>query len=294
MNRIILDPMTHKFTDTGEPIRRLPHSEETKRKMSIANKGKHHISGWHHSEETKGKMRVAQQGKHVSEETKKRISVVTKKAMEQYCGENHPMFGKHHSEESREKNRLAHIGRVHSEETKAKLSAIGLGHPTSDETKRKISESILARYQDPEYASKKLEAQGIKPNKAEVYLQDILNKHFPGEWEYVGDGQLIIGGKCPDFANVNGKKELIELYGRFYHKVNEAESRIAHFKKYGFRCIVVWEEELKNELPLIQHIHDGGIFIPSRTKITIYDYKEKVGNIILDPVTKRFTNLKPK
>jgi len=294
VSRIILDPITHKFIDTGEPIKRFPHSEETRRKMSMAHRGKCYRYGWHPSEETKNKMCIAQQGKYVSEETKQKISIATKKAMERYCGENHPMFGKHHSKESKEKMRLANIGRVHSAETRAKLSAIGLGHPTSDETKKKISESILARYQNPEYASKKLEAQGIKPNKAELYLWGVLDKHFPGEWEYVGDGQLIIGGKCPDFANVNGKKELLELYGRFYHKFNEAESRIAHFKKYGFHCIVVWEEELKAEFALVRHICDGGFFIPKHTKITIYDYKEKVGSIIFDPVTKRFISLKPK
>lgn len=294
MSRIILDPVTRKFTDTGEPIRRFPHSEETKRKMSISHKGKYRISGWHHSEETKRKIGIAQQGKYISEETKQKISVATKKAMEQYCGENHPMFGKHHSEESKEKMRLASTGRVHSEETKARLSTMGLGHPTSNETKEKISKSILARYQNPEYASKKLEAQGIKPNKTELYLQDILDKYSPGEWKYVGDGQLIIGGKCPDFTNVNGKKELIELYGRFYHRIDEAESRIAHFKRYGFRCIVLWEEELKNEPALIRHIRDGRVFIPSLIEKTIYDYKEGIDSIILDPVTKRFATLKQK
>ena len=84
MNRTILDPITHKFIDTGEPIKRFPHSEETKKKISMANKGKHDISGWHHSEETKDKISIAQQGKYISDEIRERISIATKKAMKQY------------------------------------------------------------------------------------------------------------------------------------------------------------------------------------------------------------------
>ena len=58
-------------------------SEETKRKLSEAAKGKHH------SEETKRKMSEARKGKHFSEETKRKMSEAAK--------------GKHFSEETKRK-----------------------------------------------------------------------------------------------------------------------------------------------------------------------------------------------
>lgn len=51
------------------------HSEETKAKISTANKGKHSPNcGKHLSGETKNKLRLANKGKHLSEETKAKLS----------------------------------------------------------------------------------------------------------------------------------------------------------------------------------------------------------------------------
>jgi G:T-mismatch repair DNA endonuclease (very short patch repair protein) len=71
---------------------------------------------------------------------------------------------------------------------------------------------------------------------------------------YVGDGSLIVGGRCPDFMNKNGKKKVIELFGDFWHKNDNPDERIAHFRHFGFDCLVVWEHELKNEEGLRQKI----------------------------------------
>ena len=70
-------------------------SEETKRKLSEAQKGENHpLYGKHHSEETKKKMSEAHKGeknvmygKHLSSEAKKKLSEISK-------GELNPMFGK--------------------------------------------------------------------------------------------------------------------------------------------------------------------------------------------------------
>ena len=67
------------------------------------------------------------------------------------------------------------------------------------------------------------------------------------QWKFVGDGQLVIGGKIPDFANVNGKKQLIELFGAYWHNVFDIAERKEHFKQYGFQTAIVWDDELKNE-----------------------------------------------
>jgi G:T-mismatch repair DNA endonuclease (very short patch repair protein) len=39
---------------------------------------------------------------------------------------------------------------------------------------------------------------------------------------------------------------LIEIWGDYWHKNQNPEDVINHYKKYGFDCLVVWEHELKN------------------------------------------------
>ena len=70
-------------------------SEETRKKMSEANKGKNNPMF--------GKPPWIK-GKHLSEETRKKMSESKK-------GKNHPFFGKQHSEKTRRKMSKAHIGK---------------------------------------------------------------------------------------------------------------------------------------------------------------------------------------
>jgi len=99
------------------------HSEETKRKISNSQKGRifspEHIKKLSISH--KGQIGYFS-GKHLSEEHKRRLS-------KSQQGVNHYNFGKHHSSE-----------------TKLKMSTAQKGKPKSEETKRKISESMRQRY----------------------------------------------------------------------------------------------------------------------------------------------------
>ena len=73
-------------------------------------------------------------------------------------------------------------------------------------------------------------------------------------YRYVGDGQIWINKKNPDFINTNGKKQLVEILGRHWHKESETAERVAHYKRYGFDCITIWEEELENEAVVLSKI----------------------------------------
>jgi hypothetical protein len=103
-------------------------SEETKKKMSDAQKGeKNHNYGKHPSEETRKKMSDAHKGTHLSEETRKKMSDAKK-------GENNPNYGKHLSEETKKKlsdvnkgENNPNYGKHHSEETKKKMSDANKG-----------------------------------------------------------------------------------------------------------------------------------------------------------------------
>lgn len=123
--------------------------EETRRKLSIVNRGRRPFLGKHHTEETRKKMSESSKGeknpnfgKHPSDETRQRMSEAQK--------------GRHHSEESIEKMRQAHLGRVFTEEHRRKISENHAhlsgekhpkyGKPVSEETKRKLSNSHKGRW----------------------------------------------------------------------------------------------------------------------------------------------------
>ena len=122
----------------GSPLG-VKHTAETRKNMSVA---KRNIT-----DETRRKMSIAQIGKTHSKETKRKLSVIN-------SGENNPGFGKHHSEETKRKLSIAvsgkknHcFGKHHTAETKRKMSLAGVGRPKSEEHKRKISAGLSAYWE---------------------------------------------------------------------------------------------------------------------------------------------------
>jgi hypothetical protein len=148
------------LTDGGDGPSGAIRSEETKRKISEANKGKtnseEHIrkvseanKGKTRSEETKRKISESRKGQGLgilkSEETKRKIS-------ESLKGKLNPMFGKTRSEESRRKQSESRkgqgLGILKSEETKRKISESSKGKIFSEEHRRKISEANKLYWQN--------------------------------------------------------------------------------------------------------------------------------------------------
>ncbi len=242
-------------------------SNEQKKKMGERMKGNQHLLGYHHTEAAKIKMAQSQRGKHHTEETKAKIGQSLK--------------GRHLTEETRaklsqaRKGKSYRLGTRHSAETKAALSQAATGRYPSEKTRKLLSEGLVTRYEnpearrklseslrklfaDPEYRERAIKVMRLglhlKPNKAELRLLYILDKYFPGEWAYVGDGELIIGGKNPDFANIDGKKQLIELFGSYWHDIFDVAKRTEHFRSYGFRTVVIWEDELNDETRVVRKI----------------------------------------
>lgn len=149
----------------------LKHSEEHKRKISIANTGKTHTSetkeklrqintGKNHSDETKEKLRQINLGKTYSDEIRKRVSEAKKG---QIFSKEHRenirrcKLGTKHSEETKEKMR----GRKLPEETKERMSKSQLGRKHSDESKEKMKISAKKRGISPENIEKMSQARKI-------------------------------------------------------------------------------------------------------------------------------------
>lgn len=92
-----------------------------------------------------------------------------------------------------------------------------------------------------------------RPNKSEVALAKIIERNrLP--YRYTGDGSVWIGGRNPDFINVNGKKQLIELFGEHWHPIFDVAEKVNLYKEYGFDCLIIWEEELKDEEKLVKKL----------------------------------------
>ncbi|ORX22574.1 hypothetical protein BVF91_10615 [Thermoanaerobacterium sp. PSU-2] len=123
----------------------------------------------------------------------------------------------------------------------------------SEEFREKLRQALQELWQDPDYARKAL-TQHLRQTRPEKLIEQRLNELFPGEYKYVGDGQLIIGGKCPDFANVNGKKKLIEVFGDYWHEGQDPQERIEFFRQYGFDCLVIWESELEDITTVVEKL----------------------------------------
>lgn len=133
--------------------------------------------------------------------------------------------------------------------SKAKGEMPNCGISFSDETKRKMSKSAKKYWKNnPEHSKQRIKAM-LKfsfPNKTELWLESLLEDIFPGEWKFVGDGQIVISGKCPDYINVNGQKKIIELWGDYWHRGENPDDRKDVFKPFGYETLVIWEHELKD------------------------------------------------
>lgn len=178
-----------------------------------------------------------------------------KKYKEQNSGVNNPNYGnkkliiKWQDPKYREKVRVGV-----SKSMKKRINLHGApfaGKKHSLATKAQISNSVKEKWKDEKYAAKalsaNLKANGISPNKKELKLLGILNSVDKGVWEYVGNGKLIVGGKCPDYVSKNEPEKLLELFGDYWHKGQNPQDRIDFFEKYGYKCLVIWENELKKE-----------------------------------------------
>lgn len=109
-----------------------------------------------------------------------------------------------------------------------------------------------------------LKGLALRPTKPEKALIKIVKeKQLP--LRYVGTGDLIIGGKNPDFVASNGERKVVEVFGRAFHDpevsfVDVSESRtyegtLRHYKKCGYDVLIIWDDELEDNT-LVERIKD--------------------------------------
>jgi len=261
-------------------------SEETKKKMS--ENSSHHpawnkgMKGCYSQERLEEMSRIQKLnpskgflGKKHNKETKKKMSYAKKinptkywlgkKRSKETCenmskGKKGIGIGRRHTEDSKRKMSVGNKGKVRSEELKKEISRAVSKLWENPEYRNNQSKKMIEKWQEPEYARRAIysimKANHSRPNKCEAKLYKIINSIQPNEWKYTGDGSMIINRMTPDFTNVNGRKEVIEHFGDYWHKGENPQDRINKYKKFGYRCLVIWESELKNETEVINKIEE--------------------------------------
>jgi len=116
-----------------------------------------------------------------------------------------------------------------------------------------MRQAALERWQKPDYRNKVITAQlkGLfkRPTSLEKQMINIIRRNnLP--YRYTGDGDVLIGYKNPDFVNTEGEKICVEVANTYHHTEEYPAERIAHFKKYGWKCIVFRTDKLNEDLVL--------------------------------------------
>lgn len=203
------------------------------------NKGKTGI----YSEETKQKIKMANVGKHHTEESKKKMQGRTPW--------NKGKTGVYVlSEITKEKLRIANTGKKRSEETLKKMRGRTPWNKGKKGLYKHSKESIEKLLRNRKYDI---------PNGYELYLDFLLQNYFPDEWKFVGDGNCVINGLCPDFINVNGEKKIIEIFGSYWHKNTDRYNRTEEGRKkiysnLGYDTLILWDYDFKDEGKLMEII----------------------------------------
>lgn len=217
------------------------HTEKSKLLLSLSKLGK---PSYVRTLEHRIKMSRKLLGKKFSNEHKKNISIALT-GHKAFIGNQHALGNRFHlTEEQRNKIGQAQKGK--------KRPSVGIklkGIVRSDETKMKLSVSRRKSWLRPEYREKvikgMLKGMLIRPTSLEKSMIDIIQK-YQLQYRYTGDGDVIIGGKNPDFINTDGAKVCIEVGNKFHHQGNYIEARKAHFAQYGYETVVFITDNLKD------------------------------------------------
>ena len=120
-----------------------------------------------------------------------------------------------------------------------------------------------------------------KPNYPEQQLLNILELHFPNQWKFVGNGEVWLGNRNPDFLNTDGRKIVIELFGTHWHDLFDVARRTEHYKQYGFACLCFWSDEISNEESIVKRCKKA--LREARKKSEKLGWEDESSNLLVSP-----------
>jgi len=141
----------------------------------------------------------------------------------------------------------------------------------------KVSKAKTEQWKDPEFRAKMVAAdreawkdEDIRNSHVEGWMRsrrvnnrqrptslerkaiEIIIEKFGYKYRYVGDGRLIVNGRCPDFVHTFFKHKLIEVYGSYYHSETKDKDavRIKDLRSRGYKVLVLWDKDFNVESSL--------------------------------------------
>lgn len=135
---------------------------------------------------------------------------------------------------------------------------MGVGNPMfgrkrTDRAKKLTSISHKKKFLDEKFCLEFGQRFNKRPNKPETIINNLLENIYGNKYLYTGDFKFFIGGKNPDFIDKSNKK-IIEVFGTYWHNIDEELPRINHFLKYGYSTLIIWENELKNLKRVVEKV----------------------------------------
>lgn len=155
-----------------------------------------------------------------------------------------------------------------------------IGKIISDKTKKLLSKSLKSFYKNnpsekekqiKRLINERMKQQGFRPTKPER----IFNEMTPDYISYVGDGNFWVSfkdgvHKNPDFKII-GQKKVIEIWGDYWHKDDDPYDLIYQYAEIGYKCLVIWEYEIKNDPEEIKRNVNNFVSIWEKEKI-LYNF----------------------
>jgi len=221
------------------------HTKETKKKMSEWQLGENNCQK---RPEVRKKNSDAHKGVKLSDITKKRIAKAGK--------------GRIVTKETRKKISESNKGQKRTKVQCERMSEAQKGKVATKETRKKKSRTMKKLCKAGKHLQHLIRISNMvkfgRKNKAEWKLHRMLMLLYPKMWLFNGNGKQHIGGKVPDFIHSRFKK-VIELFGKHWHEEsftgkrndNHVSSRKRYFKKYGYKTVIIWDNELKKGIDYI-------------------------------------------
>lgn len=174
---------------------------------------------------------------------------LTKKTDKRMKNQSENLKGQHHSPKTEFKkgHKQSNFGRSHFKKGIYQGYGFKKGHKEHIEEREKRLRNVF-------------KGNRLKPNKKELMIIKIM-KENNFSFKYVGNGRFWLRGKKyifnPDFLD-NNKKLIIEIFGDYWHNKKEVKKRdkerIKTYSKYGYKTLIIWENELKNKFNVIKKI----------------------------------------
>ncbi len=181
-------------------------------------------------------------------------------------------IGRRHTPEQNVKNSLRRKEQIVTEEQKIKISqSLKEYYKLHPEQREIIHKRNYGRRHTPEELDRTvrgiIKASHMRPNKCETGLGELINR-VTSDYKYNGGGELgvVLGGRIPDFFNINGEKQVINFNGCHWHSCpvcfpekyveNNSRNNIQPYIDLGYKVLVIWEHELLDERNVLNKIKD--------------------------------------